>query len=236
MGEQLSLIFGDFGGTDVIILLVAVILFGAGYLLYRRLRKSKKRSAPPPASLSEVLGAAQQAQPQPAVTETVYSCSCGLETPILADFRRHLLSMAKGEPGQHKSSGKKTIQKVTAELWVHLGGDYPCYVLRNNGCFDPDRIPKPIGDLFIMDTSMPEAGPHYIVKELPSKDIIDYDPRREKFMSKETPGRAYRATHWDIIDHVFPIDIGILDKISSIMVYAAFGVLFVFGLIRLGGS
>lgn len=72
-------------------------------------------------------------------------------------------------------------------------GNYKCMAYRYDGSLDFTTMPEPIGELYSFDTSCPFSGAGYIVKELKTGEIVDYDPREMPIEPKATPEWAWFA-------------------------------------------
>jgi hypothetical protein len=92
-----------------------------------------------------------------------------------------------------------------AETEGDAAGGYPAYICTLKGGFDFDHIPKPLGDVFLADTTMPRAGACYLVKETAANEYEAYDPRTAPVLSDESPVKAWFATHWDIVKDVYGV-------------------------------
>lgn len=113
-------------------------------------------------------------------------------------------------------------------------GQVKCMAIRPGNILDFTTIPKPIGDIYVADTSCARGGASCIVRELDNEEIVDYDPREKKLDVGSTPEYAYFATHWEIVDRVFCVPSPWWRSTSTWFAAGMMAVTFILGLVVLG--
>lgn len=105
----------------------------------------------------------------------------------------------KGTSSFIKSTVSEPLKSDNGDIRIVQGVDaYPAYVLEEeNNSLYPCRLNKPLGRQLFMPPPMPETGWHYLVIMQLGGQIVDYEPRLAKLISKVTPDKAWRATRWD---------------------------------------
>lgn len=88
-------------------------------------------------------------------------------------------------------------------------------------------MPKPIGEMYQADTSCPLSGGIYMVKQLETGEIVDYDPREVAIVTEETPEYAWFATHWQVVRRVFALPLSWFRNPANWYAAAALAILFI---------
>lgn len=89
-------------------------------------------------------------------------------------------------------------------------GDIKCICFRKiNGVNVADftNIPKPVGELYMLDPSCPMTGGAYMVYEDERGDIKDYDPREVVYKVDTSPEMAWFAINWDVVKRVYYVSL-----------------------------
>lgn len=83
-------------------------------------------------------------------------------------------------------------------------GIFGAYLLnKNEECMEAIKIPEPIGNGFMADTSMPVPGFCYLVIGTPDGQKEVYDPYNSDYDFKKSPQYAFFATHWEVVFRVY---------------------------------
>ncbi len=72
-------------------------------------------------------------------------------------------------------------------------GKYPALIIPKEGAWYFGKIPKPVGHVFILDTTMPETGDHYLVKEL-NGEYEAYEPQSADDQKTDTEAASVNNT------------------------------------------
>lgn len=121
--------------------------------------------------------------------------------------KRRPVADSKTRPTGGLESLESKATEVEASVIDTLGkGDYKCLAFLNGNIARFTKMPKPIGEGYSFDPSMPVSGFTYIVKEA-VEGVVDYDPRQVKVKIEEMPERAYFAISWGIVPVVFKISL-----------------------------
>ncbi len=144
---------------------------------------------------------------------------------------------AKIKEKQFKLSTSKLKEEVeeTKVKGILGTGKYKCMAIRPGNIIDFTTMPEPIGEVYQADTSLPMSGALYIVRELTTGEVVDYDPREVPVVIEESPERAWFAVHWDIVSRVFSIPIKWWQSTSTWFAVGMMVILFICGLVSLGG-
>jgi hypothetical protein len=102
------------------------------------------------------------------------------------------------------------------------------------------KITKPIGSLWIADTTMPSPGACYFIKtkekgkEDKEADYDAYDPRKNPIIEGERPQNAFDALHCShLVNNVYSTPATMWDKFNAILPYGAAFLLFIVILVGL---
>lgn len=114
-------------------------------------------------------------------------------------------------------------------------GRYRCFVISESRPDYFTTIQEPVGNVFVAETSMPQSGQCYLVREWADGYVEDYDPRMVEYDDNETPQRAYRAMHWEIAHQVFHVESNFWGKINPWWAVGIIGV-FIFIVMIVFGS
>lgn len=121
-------------------------------------------------------------------------------------------------------------ETTTAELGT---GSFNAMCFRKVGnlnVVDFTSIPKPKGEAYEFETSLPFSGAGYIVEQ-GSQGVLDYDPRKVSFKFMESPQVAWFARHWGIVKDVFAVPLSAWKSPSTWFAIAMIIVVFVCGLV-----
>ncbi len=118
-------------------------------------------------------------------------------------------------------------------------GKYPALIMGKN-IWRFGKIPDSLGHVFVCDTTMPEAGDHYLVKEIEPTGkngwmyFEAFDPRVAPIVNNSTPEDAWFKTQdWEA-DVPYVDEGGILEKLPAIAAYCLIGLTCLAVLIYLG--
>jgi len=182
------------------IIFVASMLFWFAwhFWLGRWWKKTEKNLEVPDDMLEESIEKVKAAKAVPA--NTGYTCKCGANYPLLKDMQTHMLAGGRKDgKGVHGIASKpnKVAAEEPKESYAEISetGKYKAYVWERNTGIVFARITKPVGKLWLADTTLPHSGACYFCKRDGQGHLVPYDPRLEQFNPDNSPERLYRATN-----------------------------------------
>lgn len=119
------------------------------------------------------------------------------------DTNYSLRNTIKSSPINNQNQTPKPDDQSGQTKEIVKPGIFPAYVCTDDS-FDFRLIPEALGKVWTADPSMPKSGDCYLVKEVNGK-LTTYDPRESELLSKETPSKAWFATHWPIVNRIFSV-------------------------------
>jgi hypothetical protein len=113
--------------------------------------------------------------------------SASLDTPVKITKKE----TAEADTDEPEDAGYKQLRGT---------GKYKAMVYCADGIsIDFTTIPYRLGNIHTLDTSLPQPGGNYIVKELSDGTLAAYDPRDTVMETKETPDWAWLAINCKVI-------------------------------------
>jgi len=135
------------------------------------------------------------------------------------------------------SSSKSNNNTIGNIMALYGNGLYKAYMLLNGAVF-PTTIDKPLGTLFLADTSMKRPGLCYLVTIEDLGDgpqLAAYDPRLKPLAANKTPQMGYLATHWDSALKVFSPLLSLWQNVNTWLAVGVLVITFLAVIIWLGG-
>lgn len=169
-----------------------------------------------------------------AETAELHYCKCGTYFDSAKKLNSHIM-------GKRREMDKHGIFEVKPKIIINskqkyrvLVNQYSAFGIEPKRVFS--RINIPLGRVFWGDTSLPESGDTYWVKELKDGTFEPCDPLKEiPLDSRKSPNRAYKATHCDMAAAVWTFELSWKDMISDFMVIALVIGTIILGLVTIGG-